>query len=53
MFNTIGRIVIGIIAVLVIIALAEEFIKKPDMRPIYYFIGGVIILGIILSTCNG
>ena len=52
MFDTIGRIVLIIIGIAILIALAEEYIKKPDMRVIYHIIGGIIVFGLIVSKCS-
>lgn len=53
MFNTIGRILVGIILVLIGIALAEEFIKKPELRIIYYAVGVCILIGLLVKMCSG
>jgi hypothetical protein len=52
MFDTIGRIVLIIIGIAILIALAEEYIKKPDTRIIYHILGGIIVFGLIVSKCS-
>ena len=52
MFDSIGRIVLIVIGIAILIALVEEYIKKPDTRIIYHLLGGIIVFGFIVSKCS-
>jgi hypothetical protein len=51
MLDIIGRIILIIIGIGILIALAEEYIKKPESRIIYQIVGAIIIVSIIVSRC--
>ena len=52
MIDTIVRVILIIIGICILIALAEEYIKKPDSRVIYYWVGFCILIGLLVKMCG-
>jgi len=52
--ETIGKIIVIAIALVVGYALLHEYLSEEDIRPVYHlFIGGAIIIGLMAMCING
>lgn len=53
MVQVIAIIVIVLIFGAIGYACLDEFLSKPDARVVYYVIGGIVLLAILVNTCSG
>ena len=53
MFQVVAIIVLVLILGAIGYACLDEFLSKPDVRVVYYVIGGIILFAILVTTCSG
>ena len=53
MFQVVAIIVLVLILGAIGYACLDEFLGKPDVRVVYYVIGGIILFAILVNTCSG
>jgi hypothetical protein len=51
--EVIGAIIIGVVFLAIGYSLLIEFLSKKDVRPVYYIIGGLLLLGLIGLLASG